>query len=65
MVVTGGGIHGKITGLDPDIVTLEIGERYGEKGGKDKGDAGRVRIKVTRNQITGASKLGQSGGDQK
>ena len=40
-VVTSGGIHGKITGLTDTIVTLEI--------------ADKVRIKVSRNQISGPS----------
>ena len=41
MVVTSGGIHGKITGLTDTIVTLEI--------------AANTRIKVSRNQIAGLS----------
>ncbi len=36
-VVTSGGLYGRITGLDPDTVMLEIAER--------------VRVKVARNQI--------------
>lgn len=42
-VVTSGGVHGKITGLTDTIVTLEI--------------ADKVRIKVTRSQISGMSSL--------
>jgi len=37
-VVTTGGIHGKITGLSDDVVTVEIAER--------------VRVKVNRSAIT-------------
>ena len=37
MVITGGGIHGKITGLTESVVTLEI--------------ADKVRIKVSRGAI--------------
>jgi len=39
-VVTSGGIHGTITGLTDTVVTLEI--------------ADKVRIKVSRNSISGA-----------
>ena len=42
MIITAGGIHGKITGLTDTIVTLEI--------------ADKVRVKVSRNQISGLSK---------
>jgi len=42
MVVTSGGIHGKITGLTDTIVTLEIATPT-------------VRIKVSRGQIAGVS----------
>ncbi|MGD0277499.1 MAG: preprotein translocase subunit YajC [Syntrophales bacterium] len=38
MVVTSGGIHGKITALTDNVVTLEV--------------ADKVRIKVSRNAIT-------------
>jgi len=40
-VITGGGIHGRITGLTDTTVTLEI--------------ADNVRIKVTRSSITGSA----------
>jgi preprotein translocase subunit YajC len=50
-VVTGGGLHGKITGLAPTIVTLEV--------------ADKVRVKISRNQIVGRSDLGQSQSEQK
>jgi len=40
-VITGGGIHGRITGLTDSTVTLEI--------------ADNVRIKVTRNSIAGSA----------
>ncbi len=38
-VITSGGIHGKITGVTGKVITLEI--------------ANNVRIKVSRNQISG------------
>lgn len=47
MVVTSGGIHGKITGLTDTIVTLEI--------------APNVRIKVSRGQIAGMSDVYKRG----
>jgi preprotein translocase subunit YajC len=47
MVVTSGGIHGKITGLTDTIVTLEI--------------APNVRIKVSRGQIAGVSDVYKRG----
>jgi len=42
-VVTTGGLHGKITGMTDTIVTLEI--------------ADKVRVKVSRSQISGLSKM--------
>jgi preprotein translocase subunit YajC len=47
MVVTSGGIHGKITGLTDTIATLEI--------------APSVRIKVSRSQIAGMSDVYKRG----
>ena len=41
MVVTAGGIHGKITGITDTIVTVEI--------------APNVKVKVSKNQISGLS----------
>lgn len=48
MVVTTGGLHGKIIGLTDKIVTMEI--------------ADRVQVKVSRSQVSGTSeiKLGES-----
>ena len=43
MVVTAGGLHGKIAGLTDTIVTLEI--------------ADKVRVKVSRSQVSGLSDL--------
>jgi preprotein translocase subunit YajC len=43
MVVTTGGLHGKISGLTDTILTLEI--------------ADKVRVKVSRSSITGVSEL--------
>jgi preprotein translocase subunit YajC len=50
MVVTTGGIHGKITGLTDTIVTLEI--------------ATNVRIKVSRGQIGGMSEVFKRGDEK-
>ena len=50
MVVTSGGIHGKITGLTDTIVTLEI--------------APNVRIKVSRGQIAGMSDVFKRGDEK-
>ncbi len=47
MVVTSGGIHGKITGLTDTIITLEI--------------ANNTRIKISRNQIGGPSEAYKKG----
>ena len=49
-VVTSGGIHGTISGLSDDIVTLEIA--------KD------VRIRITRSQIGGRQKATEQGGSK-
>ncbi len=46
-VITAGGIHGKITGLTDTVVTLEI--------------ADKVRVKVSRNQISGLSNINSKG----
>ena len=46
LVVTSGGLHGKITGLTENIVTLEI--------------APNVKVKVSRDQILGYSNLKSS-----
>jgi preprotein translocase subunit YajC len=43
-VVTGGGIHGRVTGLDESTVTLEI--------------ADKVRIKVNRGSVAGVLQQG-------
>jgi len=43
MVVTAGGLHGKIAGLTDTIVTLEI--------------ADKVRVKVSRGQVSGLSEI--------
>lgn len=46
-VITAGGIHGKITGLTDTVVTLEI--------------ADKVRVKVSRSQISGLSNINGKG----
>lgn len=43
MVITSGGLHGKITALTDAVATLEI--------------ADKVRVRVSRNQIAGSSDL--------
>lgn len=43
LVVTSGGLHGKITGITESIVTLEI--------------ASNVKVKVSRDQISGYSEV--------
>jgi preprotein translocase subunit YajC len=43
MVVTSGGIHGKITGITESVITLEI--------------ASDVKIKISRDQIAGLSEI--------
>jgi preprotein translocase subunit YajC len=49
MVVTTGGIHGKITGLTDTIVTLEISQNPS------------VKIKLSRGQIAGLSDIYKKG----
>jgi preprotein translocase subunit YajC len=49
MVVTTGGIHGKITGLTDTIVTLEISQNPS------------VKIKLSRSQIAGLSEIYKKG----
>lgn len=51
MVVTTGGIHGKITGIADNIITLEI--------------APNVRIKVSRSGIAGPSQTAAKPSDEK
>ncbi len=40
-VITAGGLHGKVTGLTDDVITLEIAALKGE----------RVRVKVSRSKV--------------
>lgn len=51
-VVTAGGIHGKVTGVTDDVLTIEIAAIKGE----------RVRIKVARARIDSVSKA--KGGEE-
>lgn len=51
-VVTAGGIHGKVTGVTDDVLTVEIASVKGD----------RVRIKVARPKIDSVEKL-KKGGD--
>ena len=44
-VVTGGGLHGVVTGLTDDVVTVEI--------------APKVRVKIARGSISGVATKGQ------
>jgi preprotein translocase subunit YajC len=46
-VVTAGGIHGKVTGVTDDVLTLDIASI---KGGE------RVRVKVARNRVDSVAK---------
>lgn len=45
-IVTSGGIHGKVTGLTDDVLTVEIAALKGE----------RVRIKVSRGKVESVTK---------
>ena len=45
-VVTAGGIHGKVTGVTDDVLTLEIAALKGE----------RVRVKVSRARVESVTK---------
>jgi preprotein translocase subunit YajC len=45
-VVTAGGLHGKVTGVTDDVLTVEIAALKGE----------RVRVKVARGRIESAEK---------
>lgn len=47
-VVTAGGIHGKVTGVTDDVLTVEIAVLKGE----------RVRVKVARSRIDSVTKKG-------
>lgn len=49
MVVTTGGIHGKITGITDTIVTLEVSQNPS------------VKIKLSRSQIAGMSEIYKKG----
>ena len=51
-VVTAGGIHGKVTGVTEDVLTVEIAALKGE----------RVRVKVARAKIDSVSKA--KGGEE-
>ena len=44
MVITVGGLHGKVTGLTDNVVTLEISDK--------------VRVKVSRNHISSVTQKG-------
>ncbi len=48
-VITAGGLHGKVTGLTDDVITLEIAAVKGE----------RVRVKVSRAKVDGVVKPGK------
>ncbi len=50
-VVTSGGLHGKVTGVTQDVLTLEIASLRGEK----------VRVKVSRSRIDSRVKSGGGG----
>jgi preprotein translocase subunit YajC len=48
-VVTSGGLHGEVTGITDDVVTMEI--------------APKVRVKVSRGSIAGVLRRGESGAE--
>jgi preprotein translocase subunit YajC len=48
-VITSGGLHGEITGMTDDVVTMEI--------------APKVRVKVSRGAIAGVLKKGEPGSE--
>lgn len=52
-VVTAGGIHGKVTGVTDDVLTLEIAALKGE----------RVRVKVSRERIDSVQKAKKGEGE--
>jgi len=49
-VVTAGGLHGKVSGVTDDVLTLDIGGVKGE----------RLRVKVSRARVEGVTKSGKS-----
>ena len=49
-IVTSGGLHGKVTGVTDDVLTVEIASLK-------SGD--RVRVKVNRSSVSGVTKSGQ------
>ena len=51
-VVTSGGLHGKVSGVTDDVLTLDIGGVKGE----------RIKVKVTRSRIERVETAGGSGG---
>jgi preprotein translocase subunit YajC len=53
-VVTTGGLHGKVTGVTDDVLTVEIAALKGE----------RVRVKVSRSRIETVSKGTANGGEE-
>ena len=52
-VVTSGGLHGKVTGLTDDVLTVEIAALKGE----------RVRVKVARGKIDSVAKAKGNGSE--
>jgi preprotein translocase subunit YajC len=51
-VVTAGGLHGKVTGVTDDVLTVDIGGVKGE----------RIRVKVARARIDRVQKTGKGEG---
>jgi preprotein translocase subunit YajC len=49
-VVTAGGLHGRVSGVTDDVLTLDIGGVKGE----------RMRVKVSRARVEGVTKSGKS-----
>ncbi len=52
VVVTAGGLHGKVTGVTDDVLTVEIASLKGE----------RVRVKITRAKVESVQKSKESEG---
>ncbi len=52
-VITSGGLHGKVTGVTDDVLTLDIGGVKGE----------RVKVKIARERIENVDAASKRGGE--
>jgi preprotein translocase subunit YajC len=52
-VVTSGGIHGKVSAVENDILEIEVGRVRGEK----------VKLRISLNKVDQLTKAGKSGSD--